>query len=176
MNILIRQEKERDHEVTEKVVESAFVDVEQSDHKEHILVKKLRGSDIFIPELSLVAEIEGKIVGHAMLTKLMIENEECSHSSLALAPVSVLPEYQNKGIGSKLIEESLKLAKEMGFNSVIVLGHSNYYTKFGFKPASIWGIKAPFEVMDEAFIALELGTGGLKGVRGTVVYSKEFFE
>ena len=176
MNISIRQEKEKDYEVSEKIVERAFKNAEHTDHKEHLLVAKLRKSDAFIPELSLVAEFDGEIVGHIMLTKLLIENEESKYDSLALAPVSVLPEHQNKGIGSKLISKSLKIAKEIGFKSVIVLGHDKYYPRFGFKPASTWGIKAPFDVPNEVFMALELENGNLEDNSGTVVYSKEFSE
>lgn len=176
MDIKIRQEREKDYRLTEIVVEKAFEEAEHTDHKEHFLVAKLRKSDVFLSELSLIAELDGRIVGHTMLTKLIIENEENKYDSLALAPVSVLPEYQNKGIGGKLISESLKIAKEIGFKSVIVLGHDKYYPRFGFKPSSIWGIKAPFDVPDEAFMALELERGSLDGVTGTVVYSKEFFE
>ncbi len=176
MNIKIRQEKERDYKLSEKLVEKAFKNEDYSDHKEHLLVAKLRKSDIFIPELSLLAEVDGEIVGHIMLTKLTIENERNKYNSLALAPVSVLPKYQNKGIASKLITESLKIAKNMGFKSVIVLGHPNYYPRFGFKPASSWGIKPPFKVDDKAFMALELESKGLDASGGTVVYSKEFLE
>ncbi len=176
MNIKIRQEKETDYKVSENLIEKAFKNTEYSDQKEHLLVAKLRKSSNFVPELSLVAELDGKIVGHIMLTKLIIENEKNRYSTLALAPVSVLPEHQNKGVGSKLISESLKVAKEIGFKSVIVLGHDKYYPRFGFKPASIWGIKAPFEVQDENFMALELEDGGLADIKGTVVYSKEFLE
>mgnify|MGYP001453075692 CR=1 FL=1 len=171
MNIKIRQEKETDYKVSENLVEKAFKNAEYSDQKEHLLVAKLRKSDVFVPELSLVAELDGEIVGHIMLTKLIIENEENRYNTLALAPVSVLPEHQNKGVGSKLISEGLKVAKEIGFKSVIVLG-----PRFGFKPASTWGIKAPFEVPNEVFMALELEVRGLEGIRGTVVYSKEFLE
>jgi predicted N-acetyltransferase YhbS len=176
MNINIRQETEKDYKLSETVVEKAFKNAEHSDHKEQNLVDKLRRSDVFIPELSLVAESNKEIIGHIMLTKLFIENEDNRYKSLALAPVSVLPEYQNKGIGSKLINQSLKLAKELGFKSVIVLGHDKYYPRFGFKPASIWGIKAPFNVPDEAFMALELEDKSLDDVTRSVVYSKEFFE
>lgn len=176
MNIKIRQEKGTDYKVSENFVEKAFKNAEYSDQKEHLLVAKLRKSDVFVPELSLVAELDGETVGQIMLTKLIIENEENRYNTLALAPVSVLPEHQNKGVGSKLISESLKVAKEIGFKSVIVLGHDKYYPRFGFKPASIWGIKAPFEVPNEAFMALELEVRGLEGIRGTVVYSKEFLE
>ena len=176
MNIIIRQETEKDYKLSETVVEKAFKNAEHTDHKEHLLVAKLRKSDAFIPELSLVAELDGEIVGHIMLTKLLIENEGSKYDSLALAPVSVVPEHQNKGIGSELISESLKIAKELGFKSVLVLGHDKYYPRFGFKPASTWGIKAPFDVPDEAFMALELEDGSLEDISGTVVYSKEFSE
>lgn len=176
MNINIRQETEKDYKLSETVVEKAFKNEEHSDHNEQFLVAKLRRSDVFIPELSLVAEAGKEIIGHIMLTKLFIENKEDRYESLALAPVSVLPEYQNRGIGSKLINESIKVAKKLGFKSVIVLGHDKYYPRFGFKPASSWGIKAPFDVSDEVFMALELEDKSLDGVTGTVVYGKEFFE
>lgn len=104
------------------------------------------------------------------------QETEKEYESLALAPVSVLPEYQNRGIGNKLILESLRLAKDIGFKSVIVLGHDKYYPRFGFKPASIWGIKAPFDVPDEVFMALELENRSLDEITGTVAYSKAFFE
>jgi predicted N-acetyltransferase YhbS len=176
MKIMIRQEDEKDYKTIESVVEQAFTSPEYSTPNEHLLVAKLRKSNAFIPELSLVAEVDGRIVGHAMLTKLMIKSGEKEYESLALAPVSVLPAYQNRGIGSALIHESLKIAKNLGFKSVIVLGHEKYYPRFGFKPASTWGIKAPFDVSDNVFMALELENGSLNGVKGTVIYPKEFFD
>lgn len=94
---------------------------------------------------------------------------------MALAPVSVLPQHQNKSIGSKLIIESLKIAKKLGFKSVIVLVYDRYYPRFGFKPADLWDIKAPFDVPKEFFMALELESGSLADVSGVVVYPKEFF-
>lgn len=173
---IIRQERETDYKTIKKLVEEAFRNVVHSDHNEHLLVERLRKSDDYIDKLSLVAEFNGQIVGHIMLSKLIIESSEERNDSLALAPLSVLPDYQNKGIGSKLIKEALRLAKETGYKSVIVLGDNKYYSMFGFKPASNWKVKAPFEVADEYFMALELEDGGLDGVRGTVAYSKEFLE
>lgn len=174
MSLIIRQENERDYTLSEYVVEKAFENAEYSDHKEQFLVERLRKSDAFIPELSLVAVLDGNIAGHIMLTKLIIKNGESSYESLALAPVSVLPQYQNQGIGSMLIKESLRIAKDMDFKSVIVLGHDKYYPRFGFKPASAWSIKAPFDAPDENFMALELESDSLDGVTGIVVYPKEF--
>ena len=174
MNITIRQETERDYMLSEHVVEKAFENAEYSDHKEQFLVSRLRNSDAFVPELSLVAELDGKIAGHIMLTKLIIQNGGVDYGLLALAPVSVLPQYQNQSIGSMLIIESIRIAKKMGYKSVIVLGHEKYYPRFGFRPASMWGIKAPFDVPDENFMALELESGSLGDVSGNVVYPNEF--
>lgn len=172
MSIVIREENNKDFNEVYEVIKSAFINAEHTDHNEHNLVNKLRGSEAFVKDLSLVAEDNSKIVGHIILTKIRIGNNE----SLALAPLSVLPNYQKSGIGSKLIIESHKRAKELGYNSIVILGHSDYYPRFGYKPASKWGIKAPFEVQDENFMAIELVKDGLKDVSGTVNYAKEFFE
>ncbi|MDP9724207.1 putative N-acetyltransferase YhbS [Priestia aryabhattai] len=95
---------------------------------------------------------------------------------MALAPVSVAPQYQKRGVGSRLIHAALKRAKELGYDSVIVLGHKDYYPKFGFKPASSWNIYAPFDVPEEFFMTLELTEESLKNVQGVVHYSKAFSE
>ncbi|MGF9906338.1 GNAT family N-acetyltransferase [Brevibacillus porteri] len=178
MNMRIRKEQVDDYSVTEQVVKSAFANAEFSDHKEHELVSRIRKSDAFIPALSLVAidEENQKIVGHILLSKINIRNDNQSIESLALAPVSVLPTYQSKGIGKKLILEALQKAKELGYQSVVVLGHPQYYPKFGFQKASRWGIKAPFEVPDEVFMALELQENALANVSGVVEYSSAFFD
>jgi len=176
MNISIRKETEKDYEMSEFVIDEAFKNEIHSQHNEKYVAAKLRKSDKFVPELSLVAELDGKIVGHIMFTKLLIINDEIEYVSLALAPVSVLPKYQNNGIGSKLILESFKIAKQIGFKSVIILGHENFYPRFGFKPASMWKIIAPFDVPDESFMALELEDKSLDNISGTVVYAKEVFD
>ncbi len=87
MNITIRQESKEDYKGSEAIIEKAFKNEHYSDHKEHFLVARLRESDVFIPELSLVAELDGEIIGHIMLTKLSIENGATKNVSLALAPV-----------------------------------------------------------------------------------------
>ena len=177
MNITIRQEQFEDYVNTENVVRAAFVDMEMSDQTEHELVARIRKADVFIPELSLIAfDTEcDKIVGHILLSKINIVNGNHKTPSLALAPVSVLPAYQNQGIGKQLINTALKKATELGFRSVIVLGYPDYYPKFGFKKASLWDIKAPFDVPDETFMALELVSNALDGVTGVVEYPSVFF-
>jgi putative acetyltransferase len=135
----------------------------------------LRKSPHFIPELSLVAELDGQLVGQILLTKIQIvENDKTRHDSLALAPIAVLPGFQKQGIGGELIKRGLADAAKLGHASVIVLGHEGYYPKFGFAPAAQWGIYPPFEVPSSAFMAVELMPHGLANVSGTVVYPKEF--
>lgn len=178
MKLVIREEQVEDYRTIENLIISAFATMPFSDKKEHELVSRLRESTEYVPELSLVAiDSESKqIVGHILLSTCKIVNHNQSVQALALAPVSVHPEFQNKGVGSTLIKESLQKAKLLNYESVIVLGHPNYYPKFGFKKASLWNIKGPFEVPDELFMALELRENSLNSVSGKVEYSKAFFE
>lgn len=108
------------------------------------------------------------------MSKIQIVNGPTKVDSLALAPVSVAPEVHRKGVGSQLILAALEKAKQLGYHSVIVLGHPDYYPKFGFKPASLWKIRAPFEVPDEVFMVLELTENALEHTQGIVQYSKAF--
>ena len=176
MELTIRKENAKDFDAVFNLIEKAFESEQMSDHKEQFLVGRLRKSDSFIPELSMVAEFENKIVGHIMLTKLKIKNEQNEFDSLALAPVSVIPEYQGKGIGGILIKEAHKRAKELGHQSIVLLGHEKYYPKFGYKQADNFGIELPFDVPKENCMAIELTENGLDGVSGIVDYPKEFNE
>ena len=108
----------------------------------------MRNSDEFIPDLSLVALHRDKIIGHILVSKIFIVKGEKSIESLALAPVSVLPNYQNKGVGQSLIQKSLEVAEKLNFDSVIVMDTQSIIQNLSLK-ASNWGIKAPFEVPDE---------------------------
>ena len=171
LDILIRQEREADFDSVYEVVRSAFKTMDMASGDEQDLVNRLRKSPAFIPELSLVAELEGKIIGHIMFTKMKIG----VHSALTLAPVAVLPEYQKQGIGAKLIVEGHRIARELGHNAIILVGHADYYPRFGYTPAGKKNIQAPFEVPEEAFMVLELREGGLKGVSGMVEFAPEFF-
>ena len=171
MQTTIRSEKSGDYPGIKKVNDLAF-----GQPNEGMLIEKLRENSAFIKELSLITELDGEIIGHILFFPIWIKNGQNKHRSLALAPMSVLPEYQKKGIGSQLIFKGLETARELGFKSVIVLGHSAYYPKFGFVVASKFGIKAPFDVPDEVFMCLELVPDGCKGISGIVQYPKEFEE
>ncbi len=170
----IRQEIDKDFKNVFNLIEKAFRTEVYSDHKEQYLVERLRNSEAFIPELSIVAEIDGKIVGHILVTKLKIKGKFNEFDSLALAPISVLPEFQGKGIGGKLILESHKKAKELGHKSIVLFGHEKYYPKFGYKQADKFGIELPFKVPKENCMVIELIENGLNGISGIVEYPKEF--
>jgi predicted N-acetyltransferase YhbS len=171
----IRAENQVDYEVTESLIQEAFLNAEFSNHKEYLLVHELRHSESFVPLLSLIAESDNQIVGHILFTKVKIEGI-ITKESLALAPLSVLPKMQRRGIGTRLLKYGLQKAKEIGFESVIVLGHPEYYKKFGFMSASRWNIKCPFEVPDEVFMALELKENALNNAAGVVRYPDVFTE
>ncbi len=166
--IHIRPETPSDYQHIFEINAQAF-----QQEAESLLIEKLRKSEYFIPELSIVAEKGGELIGHILFSKIRIEGEVRT-PSIALAPMAVLPEFQNQGIGSLLIREGLEKVKEMGFKSVIVLGHKDYYPRFGFKKASNWGIQSPFEVPDEVFMAIELEEGALANAAGVVVYPEAF--
>lgn len=173
MKINIRQEIENDHQAVHRVIEDAFRDEEMSDHKEQFLVERLRKSPAFVPEISLVAEYYKQVVGHILLTKIGIKSEQQIFPSLALAPVSVLPEFQHKGIGGKLVQHAHAVAASLSFKSVILLGHPGYYPRFGYRRASEFGITLPFDAPDECCMAVELTENGLVGVKGIVEYPEE---
>ncbi|MEX0794510.1 MAG: N-acetyltransferase [Pirellulaceae bacterium] len=128
--------------------------------------------------LSLVAQLasakpsEARIVGHILLSDLAIETETGDLPALALAPVAVLPEYQRKGIGHRLVEEALRLAREQGHHIMIVLGHPEYYPRFGFSAELAKPLKSPFS--GPPWMALELTPGALEGVQGEVKYPAPF--
>ena len=133
MDVEIRQEQKSDYSEVFDVIKEAFKTEIIINPDEPFLVDRLRKSKVFIPELSLVAELQGRIVGHVLLTKIKINNGEFVSDSLALAPVSVLPTFQGKGIGGMLIKEAHHRAKELGHKSVILLGHEYYYPRFGYQ-------------------------------------------
>lgn len=173
--ITIRQEMPQDHANIYKLIREAFASVKESDHSEQNLVERLRHSSSFIPELSLVAEIgQGELVGHILLTRIRIINDEQAFPSLAVAPLSVLPSWQRKGIGNALISEAHRLAAALGYGSAVLLGHPGYYSRFGYLSAHRFGIRFPFDAPADCCMIIELLPDGLKGVQGRVEYDPAF--
>ncbi len=173
-SIIIRPETPADYNRVFEITEAAFRDLDVSDHTEQHLVNRLRTSKAFIPELSLVAELDGAIVGHILFTRATITRENQTHESLTLAPVSVAPAHQRRGIGSQLIRAGLQIARDLGYDNINLVGHPDYYPRFGFVRASHYHVSVPFDVPDEAFMLLELKPGALDGVTGVLHYAPEF--
>jgi putative acetyltransferase len=169
MNI-IRQEIPTDIAAIHAVNKQAFDNRES----EAGLVNAIRKSENFIPELSLVADENGQILGHILFSRIHIKTENGQVSALALAPMAVLPQYQKQGIGSELVRRGLDVCKRLGNAIVIVLGHPVYYPRFGFSAASAKSLECPYGDCGEAWMALELIPGALQGVRGKVVYPPAF--
>ena len=168
MKINIRHETINDYRAIRHVNDLAF-----GQPNEGLLVEKLRLNSDFIDKLSIVADFDDRIIGHILFFPIKVKDNIKFHTSLALAPMSVIPEFQNKGVGGQLITRGIEIALELGFKSVIVLGHKDYYPRFGFVPAGKWRIKAPFDLPEGVFMAMELEEGGLSDVSGVVEYPRE---
>lgn len=138
------------------------------------LADRLRASSSYVPELSLVAEIDDKIAGHVILTRATIEERPAQEGMLVLGPVGVLPEFQRQGVGSALIKEGLRRASELGYRGVALIGHPAYYPRFGFQPGSQLGFTSTYKVPDEVFMVLPLAEGSLDELRGRVLFPPEF--
>ena len=167
--MVIRQEREHDHREVYQLIQEAFAMAEHCDGNEQDLVADLRKGEGFVPELSLVAEEAGEIVGHILFTKARVGDEEV----LALAPLSIKPQYQRQGIGQALILEGHRIAKELGYSYSIVMGSDQYYPKTGYLPAQQFHIEVPDGVPSEYCMAIRLQEDA-RPVCGKVVYAKEF--
>ncbi|MGH8906330.1 MAG: GNAT family N-acetyltransferase [Egibacteraceae bacterium] len=163
----VRAEGGRDIAAIAAVHEAAF-----GSEAEAVLVAALRASAGWIPELSLVAEADGQVVGHVLLTRIDIVGTRPGEA-LALAPIGVMPGWQRRGIGARLVRQALAEAAALGHQLTVVLGHPAYYPRFGFLPARPLGVLPPFEVPDDAWMALDLAGRG-NYPRGTVRYPPAF--
>jgi putative acetyltransferase len=163
--VRIRPETPADREAIAAVTTAAF-----GQEQEARIVADIRGSDRFVPELSLVALDGGEVVGHVMLSYVDLDERRV----LELAPLSVAPERQREGVGSALVRKALRLAQDRGEPLVLVLGHPSYYPRFGFRPASSLGIEPPDpSIADEAFMVVPLGAYE-PTLRGRVAFPSAF--
>jgi len=138
---------------------------------EAILVDNLRKSAS--PFISLVAEHNGKIIGHILFTPVTLPVSSPVRV-MGLAPMAVLPENQRQGVGAALVKAGLTACNDLGVGAVVVLGHPDYYPKFGFVRASHFGLRSEYDVPDEIYMALEVVPGALKGISGVVKYHGAF--
>jgi len=124
------------------------------------------------PHVSLVAVKDREIVGHILFSPVTLSQHPVE--MMALAPVAVSPQEQRQGIGSALVRAGVERCKELGVGAVVVLGYPSYYPKFGFTPASLFGIKSEYNVPDDVFMALELEPAYFSDKAGTVQYHRAF--
>jgi putative acetyltransferase len=166
--IEIRKEEAKDHEAIHQLNLIAF-----ENGPEAALVDKLRAScEEF---LSFVAVEDGSVIGHILFTPATVE--DCSSVGMGLAPMSVLPSQQRKGIGSRLVRYGLEFLRNGGCPFVIVLGHPEYYPRFGFEPCSKYHLRSQWEgVPDDAFLIVVFDRGVLPKTGGIARYRDEFDE
>jgi putative acetyltransferase len=165
----IRPEQPADLTAIHNVVEQAFQQAFSS-FAEAALVDKLRANGKAI--VSLVAVEDDQIVGHILFTEVTLGDA----TIIGLAPVAVLPSHQKQGIGALLINAGIEACRNAGYAAIVVLGHPDYYPRFGFVPASRFGIKSEYDVSDETFMALELQPGALANCASVAKYQPEFNE
>lgn len=167
--LLIRPELETDYEVIRDIVAESFSSAPHTDGDEHNLIDRIRKTDDYIPGLSLVAVYDGHIVGHIMMSRIYVDDRE----ALALAPLAVLPQFQGRGVGSRLVKEAHKLAMILGYEFSVVLGDPAYYSRFGYTTVSTFGVLAPFDVPESYFMVSKFNDNTLIPT-GIVKYSKAF--
>ena len=180
MNIFIRQEEEKDYRRVEEVTRQAFSYPGRIENGkigcpyEHWMVNELRRRDGIL-SLSLVAEVEQQVVGHIKCSKAVVRKEEITLPVLNFGPLSVLPEYQRKGVGKALINGMLEKAKAEGHGAILFFGRPEYYPQFGFKEASVYGISDCEGYNFSAFMAMELIPGYLLPAKGGRYYESDIY-
>jgi len=167
--IRIRKANEADYPAIMDVIKQALQNVNGYGY---LSLAEIRSSELFIPDLSLVAENdEHKIVGHIFLVKVSIND---TYPSLGLAQIVVAPEYQGLTIGSMLVAQAHQKAKELGYGSIVSLGCKGFLSRFGYHTVADFGIHFPYGVVENQCVIVELYPGALAKVRGIVSFPLEY--
>jgi putative acetyltransferase len=166
--MIIREERAEDAAAISRINNTAF-----EGEAEANLVIALRAQNGVI--VSLVAEEQGRPVGHILFSPLSLL-PKAKAKLAALAPMAVLPEFQRRGIGSALVQAGIEACRKKRYGAIIVIGHPNFYPRFGFVPAQEFGLRTEYDVPAEAFMALELKPGALAGQDALVQFHPAFAE
>ncbi len=166
----IRTEQKADFPAIYDLVKVAFQTAKVSNGDEQNFVNRLRAGGDYIPELALVAEDDGAIIGHIMLTHTNVDTEKGLLPLLLLAPVSVVLERRSQRVGSRLIEEAFRLAREKGHKAAVVVGDPAYYARFGFRPSTDFGIENANGIPSQYVMACELCPHALSGIKGSITF------
>lgn len=163
----LRLEQPADYRETETVTREAFWNHYCPGCNEHYLLHIMRNCPSFLPELDFVAVHEGRIVGNVVYMKSVIKGDNGKeYEVLSLGPISVLPEYQFKGVGSRLIEHSKAIARRMRFPAILLCGDPAYYSRQGFVPAEQFGIRTADDMYAVPLQVCELYEGALSDAKG----------
>ena len=174
INLKIKTIEEKDYITVKNLITDAFTHNEHGYSGEAELVAEIRKTKEYIPELEVVAEDEG-IIGYGLLSEVYLNDNQQQYTGLVLAPIAVNPDSQKSGVGKLLMNELEKRAKTLDYGFISILGHPEYYTKFGYEPASKYNIYSPYEgIPDEAFMIKEIKDDYLKDKEGTIQYSEAF--
>lgn len=173
-NIVIRPETKEDYFNAEFMTKKAFWNIHRPGCDEHYLVHLLRDSEDYVEELSRVAELDGKIVGGIYYSKAYILDGEDKVEILTFGPLCVEPEYQNKGIGGKLLEETINIARDKGYKCIVIFGVPEYYPKHGFKTCDHFGITTKDGKNFDAFMGYEIVPDAFANMKGRFFESEVF--
>lgn len=174
-NLIIRKETKDDYYNAEYMTKKAFWNLHRPGCDEHYLVHLLRGSEDYIEDLSRVAELDNKIVGGIYYSKAYVLDGNTRADMLTFGPLCVDPDYQNKGIGGKLLEITIKEAREKGYKGIIIFGEPGYYPKHGFKTCDRFGITTKEGKNFDAFMGYEIILNAFSEIHGEF-YESEIFE
>jgi predicted N-acetyltransferase YhbS len=175
MEIIIRKTDKINYYQTENLTREAFWNLYRSGCDEHLVLHQLRESNSYVEELDLIAIYEGEIIGHVISTKAhVIDTENKEHEVLCVGPIAILPEFQNKGIGTKLLDFSISVAGKLGYTGMILFGNPDYYHRFGFRNAQEFGITTKEGLNFEPFMVLVLQENGMEEINGKFYEAKAF--
>ncbi len=167
MEVIIRRTEEKDFFQTENITRETFWNLYKPGCDEHLILHNIRNTKSYIGDLDRVAIFENEIIGHILSTKAkVIDSLNKEHGILCVGPLTVVQEFQKKGVGSTLINNSIQIAKELGFSGMILFGNPDYYHRFGFKNAKEYFITTKDGQNFEPFMALELQNNGLVNIQG----------
>jgi predicted N-acetyltransferase YhbS len=164
----IRPETPKDYRETEILTKKAFWDVYTPGCDEHLILHKLRQVQAFIPELDFVAEFDLQIIGNIVYSRTNF------NGIIAMGPLSVLPKFQNRGVGSALVKHTVNVAKFLKYQAIIIYGNPKYYSRFGFKNAVQYNLHTPTGENRNSFMVLETYTNSLHGIQGNIIEDPVF--
>lgn len=173
--VTIRKVLPEDWYETEEMTRRAFWNKHHLGCDEHYLVHKMSKDEAYLPELSRIAVVDGKIVGCILYSKAYVIDGDVRHELLTFGPLSIDPDYQGRNVGGLLLRRTMKLAADAGYRGIALYGEPDYYPRIGFKTCDHFGITTPDGKNFDAFMGIELIPGGMENIHGKF-YEAEVFE